>query len=91
MDEKYLVLIIVLGICVIIFGYWSKYYVYWINRSSPLVEESGKRTREKQRLNEKLTLNQKITLYVEDGSYIKICNKIGLTIILIGIVLLMVL
>lgn len=90
MNEKQVVLIITLGICIIIFGYWSKWYVYWMNRSSELVEEAGRKTREKRASKEKLTLNQKLTLWVEDGKGIKLCNKIGLTLIIIGFLLILI-
>ena len=76
---------ILIGIGIVIFGYWSKLYVYRWNRASPLVEETSKRIREKRLLNEKLTLNQRATLWIEDGYGVKLCNKIGAMIIIIAI------
>ena len=76
---------ILIGIGIIIIGYWSKLYVYRWNRASPLVEETSKRIREKRLLNEKLTLNQRATLWIEDGYGVKLCNKIGAMIIIIAI------
>lgn len=76
---------ILIAIGIVIFGYWSKLYVYNMNRASPLVEETSKKTREKRLLNEKLTLNQRATLWVEDGYGVKLCNKIGAMIIIIAI------
>ena len=76
---------ILIGIGIIIIGYWSKLHVYRWNIASPLVEETSKRIREKRLLNEKLTLNQRATLWIEDGYGVKLCNKIGAMIIIIAI------
>ncbi len=76
---------ILIGIGIIIFGYWFKTSVYSFNRASPLVEETSRKTREKRLLNEKLTLNERATLWVEDGYGVKLCNKIGAMIIIIAI------
>lgn len=87
--EKYedLVFILILvGIFIIVFGYWSKWKVYSFNRASPLVEETSRKTREKIALDEKLTFNERINLWIEDGYGIKFCNKIGVIMIVIAIV-----
>lgn len=85
-----IIILILIGVVIVIFGYWSKAKVYNFNRASPLVEETSKKIREKRVLNEKLTFNQKATLWVEDGYGVRLCNKIGFTIILIGIIFLVI-
>ncbi|QKF73609.1 hypothetical protein AFAEC_1450 [Aliarcobacter faecis] len=42
-----IIIFILIGIGIIIFGYWSKAKVYNFNRASPLVEETSRKISEK--------------------------------------------
>ncbi len=75
---------ILIGIGIIIIGYWSKLYINSFNRS-PYVKETIEKLKNKQILKENLSFGQKTTLWIEDGYGVKLCNKIGAMIIIIAI------
>jgi len=81
-------LMIVLGIAIIVFGYWWKWYVYGFSIASPQMQEKIQQLREIKQLGEKLTFNERTDLWILDGYGVKLCNKIGFTIILIGAIFL---
>lgn len=83
-------ILIFIGIFIIVFGYWSKWYVYGFSKASKYMEEEVQRLRDEQLKNNKLTINQKIDLWVLDGKGVKLCNKIGFTIALIGVIFLVI-
>lgn len=76
---------ILIGIGIIIIGYWFKLFNDSYNRASPPGEEPVIRIRKKRLLNQKLTLNERANLWIEDGYGVKLCNKIGAMIIIIAI------
>ena len=83
-------ILIFIGIFIIVFGYWSKWYVYGFSKASKYMEEEVQRLRDERLKNNKLTINQKATLWILDGYGVRLCNKIGFTIILIGIIFLLI-
>ncbi len=87
MDGVDVILIILFGLGVIIFGYWFKAKTNSCY-SNPYGEETIQQLREKQKIKEKLTFNEGFTLWLLDGNGVKLFNKIGFTIIIIGIILL---
>lgn len=76
---------ILIGIGIVIFGYWLKLFNDSYNRASPPGEEPVIRIRKKRLLNQKLTLNEKANLWIEDGYGVKLCNRIGVIMIIIAI------
>ncbi|MCG3653500.1 hypothetical protein PJV97_06520 [Aliarcobacter butzleri] len=78
--------LILSGIVVIIFGYLATIELYNLNRASPYAVEMSELLIKKRELNEKLTMNEKVTLWIEDGYGIKFCNRLGLILVLIGII-----
>ncbi len=76
---------ILIGIGIIIFGYWIKLFNDSSNRASPPGEEPVIRIRKKRLLNQKLTLNERANLWIEDGYGVKLCNRIGAIMIIIAI------
>ncbi|WP_146951622.1 hypothetical protein [Aliarcobacter vitoriensis] len=95
LDKDYKTLIIVLislGIIIIIFGYWFYAKINAFRKSSESVGESVGESVEslvkRRTLNEKLRIIEKLALYLYEDKYsIKIGNRIGITLISIGVII----
>lgn len=79
-----IIIFILIAICVVIFGYVSKLYINTFNRGLYMKETIQKFGNE-QDLKEDSSFAEKITLWIEDGYGVELCNKIAITIIIIGI------
>jgi len=82
-------LMIVLGIAIIVFGYWWKWYWYWYYRSGAYSIEFLEKIEKKKLLGQQLTVSEKDILFAanEGETVIDVCNKLGLAVIAIGILL----
>jgi hypothetical protein len=85
-----IIILILIGVGIVIFGYWIKLWVEGFSKASEDMEKEIKRLKEEQLKKNKLTINQKATLWILDGYGVRLCNKIGFTIILIGIIFLLI-
>lgn len=81
------IILILFGLVIIIFGYWTKWYLYYYSTATDEVKETIQGFRKKIVLGEKVSLNQRLNIWFIDGYVVKLFNKIGFIIILIGIVL----
>ena len=79
-----IIIFVLIAICVVIFGYLSKLYINTFNRDLYMKETIQKFGNELD-LKENLSFAEKITLWIEDGYGVELCNKIAITIIIIGI------
>ncbi|RBQ27927.1 hypothetical protein [Aliarcobacter vitoriensis] len=87
-DYKTLIFFLILsGIAIIVVGYISKSYVYNRSIAGAYIIEYFQELRKKQELKERISLNDKLDLWALDGYIIKICNRIGITLISIGIII----
>ncbi|MCT7908278.1 hypothetical protein N5915_01785 [Arcobacter lacus] len=77
-------LFILTGIVIIIYGRWMKYVGSYRN---PNVIEFYKKLRKKQELNEKLIFHERALVWVDNGYLVKTCNRIGLFLILSGVII----
>ncbi len=87
--KEYLELAILMGIAIIIFGYWFKWYYHFYYKASPYLKETLNKIKEKEALGKKLTLNEKLHLYstVKSSVVQSILLKIGSTIVVMGIII----
>jgi len=91
LDENYEALYFFLissGIIIIVFGYWFYAKINAFRRGSPYVEESVDLLLKRRTLNDKLKIMEKLSLYLYEDKYsIKICNRLGIALILIGVII----
>jgi type VI protein secretion system component VasK len=82
--------LIVIGIMVIVFGFWWKWKIYWFYRSSAYLEEIVALMEEKLVKNQELTSREKIAFKdLNLGLWMwRMYSKLGVTIIAIGFILL---
>ena len=87
-DYKTLIFFLILsGIAIIVVGYISRAYVYNRSIAGAYIIEYFQEIRKKQELKEKISLNDKLDLWTLDGYIIKICNMIGLLLIIIAVLI----
>ena len=81
------IILILLGLVIILFGYWTKWHLYYYSTATDEVKETIQGFREKIVLGKKVSLNQRLNIWFIDGFGVKFFNKIGFAIISIGILL----
>ena len=84
--------LMLIGVLVIIFGYWWKWYVYWNLKASPYIVEQVIEFKKKIEENENLNLKEKIfKFYMESGDILlKICLYAGIALALAGYLVLLI-
>lgn len=85
--ETLIFFLILSGIAIILVGYIFKSYVYNRSVAGAYIIEYFQEIRKKQELKEKISLNDKLDLWTLDGYIIKICNMIGLLLIIIAVLI----
>lgn len=85
--ETLIFFLILSGIAIILVGYIFKSYVYNRSVAGAYIIEYFQELRKKQELKEKISLNDKLDLWTLDGYIIKICNMIGLLLIIIAVLI----
>lgn len=78
--------LMIIGMIVIIFGFWWNWSVHWNLKASPYIKEQVIVFKKKIENDEYLSIKEKIfKFYMESGNILKkICSYVGMTVILFG-------
>ncbi len=81
--------LIIVGLLIIVFGFWWKWKIYWFYKSGAYLQELTEIIEEKLSQNQELTSREKKALRdMNSGPWIwKVCSKVGGIFILIGLIL----
>ncbi len=84
--------LIIIGLLIVTFGFWWKWYIYWNSRSGAFRQEMLLRIEEKLAHNQELTHFERFSLFnINSGPWMwRMCSKLGVVIIAIGFILLIV-
>lgn len=79
-----IIIFILIAISVVILGYVSKLYINTFNRGL-YMQETVQKFGNKQDLKEDTSFAEKTISWIEDGYGVELCNKMAITIIIVGI------
>ena len=79
-----IIIFILIAIFVVIFGYVSRLYINTFNRDL-YMKETIQKFENEQDLKENLSFAEKTISWIEEGYGVELCNKMAITIIIVGI------
>lgn len=79
-----MIIFILIAIFVVIFGYVSRLYINTFNRDL-YMKETNQKFGNEQDLKEDSSFAEKTISWIEDGYGVELCNKMAITIIVVGI------